>query len=62
MPCFSRINADVKEGFCCLEEVNCVLCSLDRAAEDVCVIDKLGWWLGEKNTRGVAGEVGINNG
>ena len=35
MPCFSRINADVKEGFCCLEEANCVLCSLDRAAEDV---------------------------
>ena len=47
MPCFGRINSDVKEGFCCLEEVYCVLGSLNRAAEDVSVINELGWRLGE---------------
>ena len=47
MPCFGRINADVKEGFCCLEEIYCVLSPLNGAAEYVSVVNELSWWLGE---------------
>ena len=60
MSSFRGINADVKEGFGSLKEVDGILCTMRGAGKDISIIDELGGSLGEEGAAGVSGEVRVN--
>ena len=60
MSSFRGINADVKERFRSLEEVDGVLCTIRGAGKDISVVYELGGSLGEEGAAGVSGEIRVN--
>ena len=51
MASFGGIDSDIEDGFRCLKEIYCVLCSRNGARKDVCVVYKL--------SRGLVKEVSV---
>ena len=60
MSSFGGINADVKERFSSLEEIDGVLCAIGGAGKDISIVYELGRSLGEEGAAGVSGEIRIN--